>query len=111
MGTETKGNDITLIIDIKPSLQRLSAAQSQINTYENILGKTTSNGYTIYRGRTKIIITMDERTIFNEMLYNQNIYVIFVPRDIVYSDKPLPRSSYGRRLGRGLTVKLSRVTR
>jgi hypothetical protein len=90
--------DIVLVVDIKPKLERISEMQGQINRYADVIvAVKESNGCSIYRRPVKIILTLHNLDKYDKMLYEQDIYIIYVAHNIIYEDLQIPKLSYRRR--------------
>jgi hypothetical protein len=92
---------VTLLADIKPRLDRISATMAQVNKYADVLASFKEQGpgsvtYP-YRRIIKLIITTDDENEYDEMFFDQDIFLVYIPQNIVHEMLPLPKSSYRRR--------------
>jgi hypothetical protein len=93
---------VTLLADLKPRLDRISSTLSQINKYEDLVAsfkEHTNSGSIVYPYRRvlKLIITTDGESKFDEMLFDQDIFLVYIPQNIVHEMAPLPKASFKRR--------------
>jgi hypothetical protein len=79
---------------IPNSIERVSEIQGQINRYSDIIAAVRDN---VYRRPTKVILTLHNLDKYDKMMYNQNIYVIYAPHNVIYENLQLPKKSFKRR--------------
>jgi hypothetical protein len=88
--TSTFRSDLTIILDIKSKIERVSEIQGQVNRYSDIIAA-------VYRRPIKVILTLHNLDKYDKMMYNQDIYVIYVPHNVIYENLQLPKTSFKRR--------------
>ena len=49
-------SDLSIILDIKSKIERVSEIQGQVNRYSDIIAAVRDNGYPTYRRPTKVSI-------------------------------------------------------
>jgi hypothetical protein len=87
-------SDLTIILDIKSKIERVSEIQGQVNRYSDIIAAVRDN---IYRRPTKVILTLHTLDKYDKMMYNQDIYAIYAPHNVIYENLQLPKTSFKRR--------------
>ena len=83
-------SDLSIILDIKSKIERVSETQGQVNRYSDIIA-------TVYRRPIKVILTLHNLDKYDKMMYNQDIYVIYAPHNVIYENLQLPKTSFKRR--------------
>jgi hypothetical protein len=87
-------SDLTIIVDIKSKIERVSEIQGQVNRYLDIIAAVRDN---VYRRPIKVILTLHNLDKYDKMMYNQDIYVIYVPHNVIYDNLQLPKMTFKRR--------------
>jgi hypothetical protein len=70
--------------------------QGQINRYADVI-VAVKEGCPLYRRPVKIVLTLHNLDKYDKMLYEQDIYIIYVAHNIIYEDLQLPKLSYKRK--------------
>jgi len=78
---------------IPNSIERVSEIQGQINRYSDIIAAVRDN---VYRRPTKVILTLHNLDKYDKMMYNQDIYVIYAPHNVIYENLQLPKTIFKR---------------
>jgi len=92
-------SDLTLLIDVKPRMNRIGAMLAQINLAD-ILSNQKNNGkqgYSIYRRVMKLIVTTDINEDYDRMMIDQDIFLLYLPQNIVDNNLKIPKAALSRR--------------
>jgi hypothetical protein len=88
---------LTIILDIKSKIERVSEIQGQVNRYSDIIAAVKDNGYTTFRRPIKVILTLHNLDKYDKLMYDQGIYILYVPHNVIYENLQLPKTSFKRR--------------
>ncbi len=92
--SSTFRSDLTIILDIKSKIERVSEIQGQVNRYSDIITAVRDN---IYRRPIKVILTLHNLDKYDKMMYSQDIYILYAPHNVIYENLQLPKTSFKRR--------------
>jgi len=91
---------LTLLIDVKPRMNRIGAMLAQINLYSDILSNQKNNakqGYSIYRRVMKLIVTTDINEDYDRMMIDQDVFLLYLAQNIVDNNLKIPKAALSRR--------------